>query len=77
VHWPGVKIGALALLLPSADPAGLISVHDGPVASSDTVELTSTPHAASENIVTDPVQVLPIGASQVHAGQERLSVKKS
>jgi hypothetical protein len=74
-HWPGVKIGSLALLLPSAEPAGKMSVHAGLVASSSTVELSGAPHAASPNIEIDPVQVLPVGEPHVHAGQERSSVK--
>jgi hypothetical protein len=41
------------------------------------LELSGTPHTASEKIETDPVQVLPFGASHVHAGQERPSVKAS
>jgi hypothetical protein len=78
VHWPGVKIGALALLLPSAEPVGFMSVHCGPVASIEMIGPTSgAPHAPSEKSPTDPVQVLPVGALHAHASQERPSVKES
>jgi hypothetical protein len=77
MHWPGMKIGSLALLLPSAGPVGLMSVHCGPVASIGMIGPRSgVPHAPSEKNPTDPVQVLPLGASQAHAGQERSSVKE-
>jgi hypothetical protein len=40
------------------------------------VELSGAPHPGSEKIETEPEQVLPFGASHVHAGQERPSVKE-
>jgi hypothetical protein len=69
-----VKIGSLALLLPSAEPGGM-SAHLGPRASIFTVSVVDMMHPGSEKSPIDPAQVLPLGASHVHTGQERPSVK--
>ena len=47
LHLPGVKIGSLALMLPSPEPAGLMSWHCGPVASIEVEKTSGAPHASS------------------------------
>jgi hypothetical protein len=71
LHVPGVKIGSLAFLLPSAVLGGR-SWHFGPVASINNEAATGAVHTPSWKIETDPMQLLPVGTP--HEQDEQVSI---